>query len=125
MNSRQFAQVATALCGTVGLAGWVVASLAGLGSADIENGVVSIEDRRSPYLTGKVVDAPRATTLGNIAVASRKSPFSLYRTDLSSFTMGESYDQKDAAGFIRILGLPLRSRAQARQKSQSENEVAK
>jgi len=70
MNSRQFAQVATALCGTVGLAGWVVASLAGLGSADIENGVVSIEDRRSPSLTGKVVDAPRATTLGNIAVAS-------------------------------------------------------
>ena len=62
---------------------------------------------------------------GNIAVASRKSPFSLYRTDLSSFTMGESYDQKDAAGFIRILGLPSRSRAQTRQKSQSENEVAK
>jgi hypothetical protein len=25
--------------------------------------------------------------------------------------MGESYDQKDAAGFIRILGLPSRSRA--------------
>src|SRR4030095_5930035 len=43
---------------------------------------------------------------GNIAIASRKSPYSLYRTDLSSFTMGESYDQKDAAGFIRILGLP-------------------
>ena len=62
---------------------------------------------------------------GNIAITSRKSPFSLYRTDLSSFTMGESYDQKDAAGFIRILGLPSRSRAQARQKSQSENEVAK
>src|SRR5580765_4766841 len=61
----------------------------------------------------------------NIAIASRKSPYSLYRTDLSSFTMGESYDQKDAAGFIRILGLPSRSRAQARQKSQSENEVAK
>ena len=62
---------------------------------------------------------------GNIAIASRKSPYSLYRTDLSSFTMGESYDQKDAEGFIRILGLPSRSRAQARQKSQSENEVAK
>jgi argininosuccinate synthase len=53
---------------------------------------------------------------GNIAIASRKSPYSQYRTDLSSFTMGESYDQKDAAGFIRILGLPSRSRAQARQE---------
>jgi argininosuccinate synthase len=49
---------------------------------------------------------------GNISVVSRQSEFSLYRTDLSSFTMGASYDQKDAAGFIRILGLPSRSRAQ-------------
>jgi argininosuccinate synthase len=53
---------------------------------------------------------------GNIAVASRKSDYSLYRTDLSSFTMGESYDQKDAAGFIRILGLPSRSRAALQQE---------
>jgi argininosuccinate synthase len=51
---------------------------------------------------------------GNVSVVSRKSEFSQYRTDLSSFTMNESYDQKDAAGFIRILGLPSRSRAQAR-----------
>jgi argininosuccinate synthase len=51
---------------------------------------------------------------GNIAVATRESEYSQYRTDLSSFTMGDSYDQKDAAGFIRILGLPSRSRAQVR-----------
>jgi len=51
---------------------------------------------------------------GNVSVVSRKSEHSLYRTDLSSFTMGESYDQKDAAGFIRILGLPSRSQAQLR-----------
>jgi argininosuccinate synthase len=53
---------------------------------------------------------------GNISVASRKSEYSLYRMDLSSFTMGDSYDQKDAAGFIRILGLPSRSRAQLQQE---------
>ena len=51
---------------------------------------------------------------GNVGVASRRSEFSQYRTDLSSFTMSDSYDQKDAAGFIRILGLPSRSRAQSR-----------
>jgi argininosuccinate synthase len=51
---------------------------------------------------------------GNVSIVSRESEFSQYRTDLSSFTMGESYDQKDAAGFIRILGLPSRSRAQSR-----------
>ena len=71
MNSWRLAQVTTALCGTVGLAGWVVASLAGFGSADIENaGAVPIEDRRPPSLTGKVVDAPQATALGDITVAS-------------------------------------------------------
>ncbi|GAC1431741.1 MAG: argininosuccinate synthase [Terriglobales bacterium] len=48
---------------------------------------------------------------GNVSIVSRQSEYSLYRTDLSSFTMDESYDQKDAAGFIRILGLPSRSRA--------------
>ena len=51
---------------------------------------------------------------GNVSVVSRHSEYSLYRTDLSSFTMGDSYDQKDAAGFIRILGLPARSRARSR-----------
>jgi len=51
---------------------------------------------------------------GNISVVSRRSEYSMYRTDLAAFTMGDSYDQKDAAGFIRILGLPSRSRAQAR-----------
>ena len=53
---------------------------------------------------------------GNISIAGRESEFSLYRTDLSSFTMSESYDQKDAEGFIRILGLPARSRARLRQE---------
>ncbi len=52
---------------------------------------------------------------GNIAVAGRKSPYSLYSDELSSFTMGDSYDQKDAAGFIRILGLPARTQAKLRE----------
>jgi argininosuccinate synthase len=51
---------------------------------------------------------------GNVSVVSRHSEFSQYRNDLAAFTMGESYDQKDAEGFIRILGLPARSRARAR-----------
>jgi argininosuccinate synthase len=53
---------------------------------------------------------------GNVSIKSRRSEYSLYRNDLAAFTMGDSYDQQDAAGFIRILGLPLRSRAQARQE---------
>ena len=51
---------------------------------------------------------------GNIDVAGRKSETSLYRPDIASFTMGASYNQKDAEGFIRILGLPARSRRRHR-----------
>ncbi len=41
---------------------------------------------------------------GNIIVAGRQSPYSLYFKDLASF--GESaYDHKDAAGFINLYGL--------------------
>jgi argininosuccinate synthase len=61
---------------------------------------------------------------GNISVTSRKSEYSLYRTDLSSFTMGESYDQQDAAGFIRILGLPARSRAILRKQTPEEEAIS-
>ena len=73
MNPRRFAQVTTALCGTVGLAGWVVASLAGFGSAGIENtGALPIEDPRTPSLTAdaEFADAPQATAMGNAAVAN-------------------------------------------------------
>jgi argininosuccinate synthase len=48
---------------------------------------------------------------GNVNVVSRESDLSLYSNELSSFTMGDSYDQKDAKGFIQILGLPARTRA--------------
>ena len=60
---------------------------------------------------------------GNISVVSRQSENSLYRTDLSSFTMGDSYDQKDAAGFIRILGLPSRSRGRKNASARNNETV--
>jgi argininosuccinate synthase len=53
---------------------------------------------------------------GNIGIGGRTSPFSLHSSELSSFTMGESYDQKDAKGFIRILALPARTQAALRAK---------
>jgi hypothetical protein len=73
MNPRRFATVAAALCGTVVLAGWVVAWLVVFGSAGIENtGVVPIEERRAPSLTAdaQLADAPQATATGNAAVAN-------------------------------------------------------
>lgn len=52
---------------------------------------------------------------GNVIIAGRTSPNTLYRPDLASFTMGASYDQKDAAGFINIFGLPLKVKALTQQ----------
>ena len=48
---------------------------------------------------------------GNLEPLSRKSPNSLYSLDIASFTMGASYDQKDALGFINLTGLPIKVRA--------------
>jgi argininosuccinate synthase len=54
---------------------------------------------------------------GNLAPVSRKSPYSLYSLDIASFTMGASYDQKDAQGFINLIGLPIKVRAAVTSKS--------
>ena len=45
---------------------------------------------------------------GNINVASRKSPKSLYDEAIASMEGGGSYNQTDAEGFLRIQGLPIR-----------------
>ena len=46
---------------------------------------------------------------GSANVSSRQSPVSLYRQDLASFGDATTYDQADAAGFIRLFGLPVRA----------------
>ncbi|MEX0586567.1 MAG: argininosuccinate synthase [Pirellulales bacterium] len=48
---------------------------------------------------------------GNIQVASRTSPNSLYDAGIASMEGGGSYNQTDAEGFLRIQGLPLRVQA--------------
>jgi argininosuccinate synthase len=45
---------------------------------------------------------------GNMLVKSRQSPHSLYDAAIASMEGGGSYDQTDAEGFLRIMGLPLR-----------------
>jgi hypothetical protein len=73
MNPRRFPTVGAALCGTVVLAIWLLASFAVLGSAGIERtGAVPVEDRRAPSLAAdaELADAPQATAISNAAVAN-------------------------------------------------------
>ena len=66
------------------------------------------------------VDATQANVTGEIKVRlhkgrldviSRKSRYSLYEEKVASFTMGADYNQKDAEGFINLVGLPIRVHA--------------
>jgi argininosuccinate synthase len=63
----------------------------------------SFFEKSQQLVTGSV-----ALTLykGNVSVASRRSPFSLYRTNLASFKM-TGYNPKDAEGFINLFALPI------------------
>src|ERR1700693_2531527 len=72
MNPRRFATVAPALCGTVVLAGWIVAWLAGFGSAGIKNiGAGPIGDRAASLTANaELADPPQATAMGNAPIAN-------------------------------------------------------
>lgn len=48
---------------------------------------------------------------GNIVIAGRRSPNSLYSEDFATFGEEEVYNQRDAEGFINLFGLPLTVRA--------------
>ena len=63
--------VLAALCGTVALAGWVGAGLAGLGSLGIESSGAPVEVSGATSATARAepVDAPRATALGEHGVS--------------------------------------------------------
>ncbi|MEA3002761.1 MAG: argininosuccinate synthase, partial [Sphingomonadales bacterium] len=58
---------------------------------------------------------------GNATVIGRTSPQSLYDQDLVTFEEGSGgYDQRDAAGFIRLNALRLRIGARRDRRSRAE-----
>jgi len=55
---------------------------------------------------------------GNVIVTGRSSPHSLYSQDLVTFEDDRgAYDQKDAAGFIKLNALRLRTLAMRKRKT--------
>src|SRR5215510_8949322 len=58
---------------------------------------------------------------GSVAVIGRESPYSLYDQDLVTFEEGKvAYDHRDAAGFIRLNALRLRTLAQRSKRIKRE-----
>ena len=71
-------------------------------------------DRSQEFVTGRV---RLKLYRGNVGVIGRESPYSLYDQDLVTFEEGKvAYDQRDAAGFIRLNALRLRTLGQRKKK---------
>jgi argininosuccinate synthase len=62
---------------------------------------------------------------GGFQPVSRKSPYSLYSLNIASFTMGAEYDQRDARGFINLIGLPIQVRASLKRKGRAASRLAR
>jgi argininosuccinate synthase len=71
-------------------------------------------DRSQEFVTGRV---RLKLYKGNVAVVGRESKYSLYDQDLVTFEEGAvAYDHRDAAGFIRLNALRLRTLGQRKRK---------
>ncbi|MBS0272841.1 MAG: argininosuccinate synthase [Proteobacteria bacterium] len=72
-------------------------------------------DKSQEFVTGAV---KLKLYKGNVIVTGRSSPYSLYSQDLVTFEDDKgAYDQKDAAGFIKLNALRLRTLAMRKRKS--------
>ena len=72
-------------------------------------------DRSQEFVTGRV---RLKLYKGSAAVVGRASPYSLYDQDLVTFEEGAvAYDHRDAAGFIKLNALRLRTLAKRRRKA--------
>ncbi|NTW71421.1 MAG: argininosuccinate synthase, partial [Eubacteriaceae bacterium] len=71
-------------------------------------------DETQKIITGKV---KLKLYKGNIVLAGIESKYSLYNEEISSFDTGELYNHKDAEGFIKLFGLPLKVRALMKEKN--------
>ena len=71
-------------------------------------------DKSQEFVTGKV---RLKLYKGSVGVVGRSSPMSLYDQDLVTFEEGAvAYDHRDAAGFIKLNALRLRTLARRRRK---------
>src|ERR1700681_107221 len=71
-------------------------------------------DRSQEFVAGEV---RLKLYKSSVSVVRRTSPYSLYDQNLLAFEEGAAaYDQRDAAGFIRLNALRLRTLGQRRKK---------
>ena len=75
----------------------------GLWFTDLRESLDAFFTRTQRHVTGTI---GLRLYKGNVNITHRRSPYSLYRTKLASFTMS-GYNPKDAEGFINLFALPV------------------
>ncbi len=82
----------------------------GLWFSGLRQNLAAFVDSTQEYVTGTV----RVKLFkGNCTVVGRTSPYSLYDLGLATYAKGDTFNQADSPGFIRLWGLPSRIQAQA------------
>ena len=80
----------------------------------------ALVDRTQQRVTG---DVRLRLYRGSCSVAGRSSPFSLYDERFVTFGEDDVYRQADAAGFIRLYGLPMRVAALKEAEARAADEA--
>jgi argininosuccinate synthase len=57
---------------------------------------------------------------GSAQVIGRSSPYSLYRPQLATYSLGDQFDHQAAVGFIKLVGLPVRTQAEVQGSAVTE-----
>ena len=86
----------------------------GLWYTPLREAMSAFVDSTQQTVTGKV---KMKLYKGNCIPAGTTSPFSLYDEDIATFSEDEVYNQKDAAGFINLFGLPYQVRGMMLRKN--------
>jgi len=90
----------------------------GLWFSGLRHNLVAFVESTQEYVSGTV----RIKLFkGTCTVVGRKSPHSLYDISLATYDKGDTFNQADSPGFIRLWGLPSRLQARAQEGILSED----
>ncbi|HWC13203.1 MAG TPA: argininosuccinate synthase [Actinomycetota bacterium] len=87
---------------------WADLVYEGLWFSPLKEAIDAFADTTQRHVTG---DVRLRITAGGCLVTGRRSPESLYDLELATYDEGDSFDQSDAVGFVKLWGLPSKVHA--------------
>ena len=77
----------------------------GLWFSPLRSAIDAFVDDTQRHVTG---DVRLRYAAGSCTVVGRRSPASLYDLSLATYGGGDAFDQSLAAGYVKVVGLPLK-----------------